>query len=51
MINLEVYVDLDCADSAIDRNSTSECFFSMGSRVISWFSRKQSCVALKQSMS
>ena len=32
--------------SAIDRKDTSECCFSMGSSVISWFSRKQSCVAL-----
>ena len=45
-INLEGYVDLDWAGSAIDRKSTSGCFFSMGSGVISWFSRKQSCVAL-----
>ena len=44
--NLEGYVDSDCADSAIDRKSTSGCCFSMGSGVISWFSRKQSCVAL-----
>ena len=40
-INLEGYVDLDCAGSAIDRKSTSGCFFSMGLGVISWFSRKQ----------
>ena len=45
-INLEGYVDLDWAGSAIDRKSTSGCCFSMGSGVISWFSRKQSCVAL-----
>ena len=45
-INLEGYVDLDWAGNAIDRNSTSRCCFSMGSGVISWFSRKQSCVAL-----
>ena len=32
--------------SAIDRKSTLGCCFSMGSGVISWFSRKQSCVAL-----
>ena len=35
-INLEGY----------GRQSTSGCCFSMGSGVISWFSRKQSCVAL-----
>ena len=45
-INLEGYVDLDWAGSAIDMKSTSGCCFSMGSSVISWFSRKQSCVAL-----
>ena len=45
-INLEGYVDSDWASSAIDRKSTSGCCFSMGSGVISWFSRKQSYVAL-----
>ena len=45
-INLEGYVDSDWAGSAIDRKSTSGCCFSMGSGVISWFSKKQSCVAL-----
>ena len=45
-INLEGYVDLDWVGSAIDRKSTSGCCFSMGSGVISWFSRKQYCVAL-----
>ena len=34
-INLEGYVDSDWVDSAIDRKSTSGCFFSMGSGVIS----------------
>ena len=45
-INLAGYVDLDWADSAINRKSTSRCYFSMASGVISWFSRKQSYVAL-----
>ena len=45
-INLEGYVDSDWAGSAIDRKSTSGCCFSMGLGVISWFTRKQSCVAL-----
>ena len=45
-INLEVYDDSDWAGSGIDRKSTSGCYFSMGLGVISWFSRKQSCVAL-----
>ena len=39
-------MDSDWAGSAIDRKSTSGFLFSMGSGVISWFSRKQSCVAL-----
>ena len=45
-IELEVYVDSDWAGSSIDRKSTSGFCFSMGSGMISWFSRKQSCVAL-----
>ena len=45
-INLEGYVDFDRVGSAIDRKRTLGCFFSMGSGVTSWFSRKQSCVAL-----
>ena len=45
-INLEGYVDLDWAGSATDRNNTLRWCFSMGSGVISWFSRNQSCVAL-----
>ena len=52
-INLEGYVDSDWAGSAIDRKSTSWCCFSMGSGVISWFSRKNPVwhwVQLKQSM-
>ena len=44
-INLEGYVDSSWVGSSIDRKSTSGCFFSVGSHVISWFSRKQSCVA------
>ena len=45
-INLEGYEDSYWAGSAIDRKSTSGCCFDMGSGVISWFNRKQSCVAL-----
>ena len=45
-INLEGYVNSDWAGSAIDRKSTLGCFFSMGSGVISWFSRKKYHVAL-----
>ena len=45
-INLEGYVDSYWAGSSIDRKSTSGCCFSMGLGVISWFSRKQSYMAL-----
>ena len=47
-INLEGYVDSDWAGSSINRNSTSRCCFSMGSGVISWFSRKKSYAALSK---
>ena len=45
-INLEGCVDSDWAGSAIDRNSTSRCYFSMRLGVISWFDRMESCMAL-----
>ena len=45
-IKLEGYVYSYWVDGAIDRKSTLGCCFSMGSGVISWFSRKQSRVAL-----
>ena len=45
-INMEGYVDSYWVGSSIYRKSTSRCCFSMGSSVISCFSRKQSCVAL-----
>ena len=45
-INLEGYVDSDWVGSSIDRKSTSGCCSSMGSGVISWFSRKQFYMAL-----
>ena len=45
-INLKGYVDSDWAGNAIDRKSTSGCCFSMGSGLISWFSKKKSYVAL-----
>ena len=45
-INLEGYVDSDWVGSAIDRKSALGCCFSMVSGVISWFSRKQSYIAL-----
>ena len=48
-INLEGYVDSYWVGSAIDRKSTSRCCFSMRSGVISWFSRKESSMALRTS--
>ena len=48
-INLEGYVDSYWAGSAIDKKSTSECCFSMGSGVISWFGRMESRMALSTS--
>ena len=45
-IKLEGYADSYWVGSAINRKSTPWCCFSMGSGVISWFSRKQSCAAL-----
>ena len=45
-IKLEGYVDSNWTGSAINRKRNSGCCFSMGLGVISWFSRKQSCVAL-----
>ena len=45
-INLKGYVDSYWAGSAIDRKSTSRCYFSMGSSVISWFGRMEFCKAL-----
>ena len=45
-INLEGYVDSYWEGNAIDRKSTSRCYFSMGSSVMSWFGRMESCMAL-----
>ena len=45
-INLEGYVDSYWVGSAIYRKSTSRCYFSMGSSVISWFGRMESYMAL-----
>jgi hypothetical protein len=45
-VRLQGYTDSDWAGSAVDRKSTSGCCFSLGSTMISWFSRKQTSVAL-----
>ena len=49
-INLERYENSHWAGSAIDRKSTSRCYFSMGSSVISWFGRMDSCMAQRKSL-
>jgi hypothetical protein len=43
---LHGYSDSDWVGSVTDRKSTSGCCFSLGSGMISWFSRKQTSVAL-----
>lgn len=40
------YTYADWEDSTMERNNTSECCFNMGSRVVSWYNRKQKSVAL-----
>ena len=40
------YSNLDWADSAVGKKSTSGCCFSLGLSLISWFSKKQRSVAL-----
>jgi hypothetical protein len=45
-IRLHGYTDSDWAGSVADQKSTSGCCFSLGSGMISWFSRKKSSVAL-----
>ena len=45
-INLEGYVDSYWTHSSIDRKNALGCFFSMGLGVVSWFSKKESCMAL-----
>ena len=45
-IKLHGYSNFDWVGSPIECKSTSRCCFSLGSRMVSWFSRKQSSVAL-----
>jgi hypothetical protein len=45
-MRLEGYTDSDWAGSIMDRKSTSGCFFTLGSAMVSWCSRKQTYVAL-----
>ena len=48
-INLEGYVNSYWVGSAIERKSTSRCYFSIGSSVISWFGKMESCMVLSTS--
>jgi hypothetical protein len=43
---LQGYSDSDWVGSVTDHKSNSKCFFSLGSYMILWFSRKQTSVAL-----
>eukprot|EP00253_Pinus_taeda_P008072 PITA_08072 len=45
-LTLHAYIDADWVGSVDDRKSTSGGAFYMGSRLVSWFSKKQSAVAL-----
>jgi hypothetical protein len=45
-ISLQGFTDSDWGGSVVDRKSTSRCYFSMGSTMISWFNRKHTSVAL-----
>jgi hypothetical protein len=45
-LSLVGYTDSDWAGCAIDKKSTSGCCFGLGSRLVSWFNRKQKSVAL-----
>eukprot|EP00253_Pinus_taeda_P030833 PITA_30833 len=45
-LTLHAYTDADWAGSVDDRKSTSGGAFYMGSRLVSWFSKKQSLIAL-----
>ena len=45
-IELLAYLDSDWVGSSIERKSNSGYYFSLGSGMISWFSQKQTSVAL-----
>jgi len=45
-LTLHAYIDADWAGSVDDRKSTSGGAFFMGSRLVPWFSKKQSSIAL-----
>lgn len=45
-VKLIGYTDADWVGNAVDKKCTLGCCFSMGSGVVSWYSRKQKSVAL-----
>jgi hypothetical protein len=45
-VRLLGYLDSNWADRAVDRNITYGGFFILGSAVVSWFSKRQTFVAL-----
>ena len=45
-IRLHGFTKLDGEEIVKDRNNTSRCCFSLGSGMISWFSRTQTSIAL-----
>jgi hypothetical protein len=45
-VKLHGYSDSDWEASAVERKSTSGAFFSLGSTIVSWFSKKKTSVAL-----
>jgi hypothetical protein len=45
-VELQGYSNSDWIGSLIDRKSTSGCYFILGLTMITWFSRKQTSIAL-----
>jgi hypothetical protein len=45
-LSLQGYVDADWVGSIVDRKRTFNCFFALGSTMVSWCSRKQNSMAL-----
>ena len=45
-LKLKRHTDFDWVESAIYRKSTSGCCFSLGFAMVSWYSKKQTFVAL-----
>jgi hypothetical protein len=45
-MRLQGYTDFDWEKNVVDRKSTSRCFFTFGSAIVSWCSRKQTYMVL-----